>query len=1247
MKNSILLTGLALYTATASAQCFKEGYVDTGFGSQEFATAVTKWSTDKFYNEDDNFFISRIKPKTRFRNAATQVREEINETNDKKLVAWVPINNPLVNALPDGKFDSEVFNMWSYVTHYGDWTAALGRVPAAFLDVCHKNGVATSGVASIPWGTIGGSWSSALYKISRLDVQQTADFLRYYGNDGLGYNSEFSGGNDFLRQLRDLHAGIVKASKDNPVFENIWYDGTNDRGGIFFDNGLGGHNIQNFGDGENRRTSLFFNYNWNRTALLQKSITTAEKNGRSPLDLYAGVNMQGGEPAGQSWTLLKDYPISIGLWGAHQQNMFWESRNEQGSTDDTKLRTYMLRTERWFTGGTRNPANCPDFINSLSYSLPNTHFHGMSAMMSARSALKWDLSTEPFITYFNLGNGKFFNWKGVRQHDKEWYNIGVQDYLPTWRYWFSSKLLGRQPLDVPTKGLDAEFVWDDAYMGGSSLRVFGSATEEYLHLFKTEYRLQAGDVITLRYKLLSGSGDMSLVLTAKGAEGTALNESGMKLLAATDEADEDVWVEKTFTVGEELAGKDLALVALHFQNAQNLNLYLGEFSVVRGTAATPAKPEIVSTRTLSYTNQGVDGKIIFNMPNDKPAGTPCYNLDVKTSLFKLYAQQEGCEKVLMGVTTSWAGLLYNAPVDFKQSSKKIRFGVAAVSLDLKSDSEIAWGEYQDPVNYVYNDDIRSSKATIKPGEAFDLYYVDGNHEEGTWSLVNSAGTEVYQGRGNRVSVDGVQEVGSYTLKLTGKVNAYDSNHNLIGRTEETRVFPDFIQITPESIGALPEIQTLTANGQEADIQVEKNTAVDLAYTGRAANGALSRGVNLSEKGFGFPAQPAGLKFSQSAFTCTFWLKFNVVADGDIQIFDVRDQGTRWPQNNWGAIWSTYNKSTKLLGFTIRGNNNLEHTNFWKIDFVPGVWMHFAIAMEKTNQGIREHLYVNGNPAKCVKYKNGNQEDTGYNPYYSAPNEWWSNSTVLIGQGRHQCAAMDAVVDDVKFFETELKADQIKEAMNKNEIMPGQTAYYSFENEVNAQTHGFKNEAPKVFSGGILQMNRDSGEGQGSFSFIDPVFDAGSPFISGNKYQVSTTPSWKAKKGVITEAQGNDQTGSAKVTYAKDGVYEVKLTLENSYGSDSKTFKTITVGAGEQTGIEDATLEGTEVTVENGRALVHFASAGNYKVRVYNAAGQLIASKAQFMTEGQHAQIALGHAGVYVLQIEKDGQTLANLKLLNK
>ena len=65
---------------------------------------------------------------------------------------------------------------------------------------------------------------------------------------------------------------------------------------------------------------------------------------------------------------------------------------------------------------------------------------------------------------------------------------------------------------------------DDAYVGGSCVRVFGTHTNEYLHLFKTQYALQTGDVITFRYKHLSGSGDVKLVLTAKGAKQDPINE---------------------------------------------------------------------------------------------------------------------------------------------------------------------------------------------------------------------------------------------------------------------------------------------------------------------------------------------------------------------------------------------------------------------------------------------------------------------------------------------------------------------------------------------------------------------------------------------------------------------------------------------------------------------------------------------------------------------------------------------------
>ena len=1232
MKKSILLTGLALCTVSAHAQCFKEGYVDWGYSSTGFADAVLSWQKNQKICEDDNFFISRVKPKARFRNAATQIRN-FDESHDKKLLAWIPINNPLNNALPDGKYDSEVFNMWSYVTHYGDWTASLGHVPAALIDVAHKNGVAVSGVAGIPYGAINMDWRIALSGIAGLNAQQAANFLRYYGNDGLGYNSEFSNGNNFRIQLREFHSNLVKASADNPIFENIWYDGTNDFGSISFDQGLSGHNQKTFGDGANKRTSLFLNYNWNSEFIMNTSVTSAEKLKRSSLDLYAGINMQGAEPkTTPRWTMLKDYPISIGLWGAHERNMFWESRNEQGSADETKQRTYMLRTERWFTGGTRNPANCPEINNSLSYALPNTDFHGMSSMMSARSSLSWDLAEEPFVTFFNLGNGKFFNWKGIRQNNNEWYNIGIQDYLPTWRYWFASTLLGKTAADVPANGLDAEFIWDDAYVGGSCMRIFGSTDNEYLHLFKTKYAMQAGDLITLRYKLMKGSAQANLVLTAEGDESTALREEQLKVLTTTTESDEDVWVEKTFTVGDELAGKNLALIALHFTEAKDLNLYLGELSIVRHKAEKPAMPEIVSSKVLAYHNQGIDGKLIFNMPNDKPAGTPCYNLDVKTSLFKIYAQQEGGQPVCMGATSSWAALLYKAPVDFKLASQRMRFGVSAVSLDTQCESDIAWSDYNECGTYTYSDDITLSKTTIKPNEPFEMSYTDPNHESGTWKILNQDGQVLFEGQGHEVSVEGLKEVGSYDLLLNGMVGGKDGQ-----RVQEERRFNGFVRITPQSIGALPEIKSLTANGQEADIQVNPGEAVNLTYTGRTANGSLSRGLNLKEKGFGFSCEDAGFTSGQNAWTCSFWVKFNSFAEGEIQFFDVRYYYAPWPYDNWGVLWSTYNKKEKVLQFTIRGAYDSEHTNYWDVDFAPGVWTHVTLAMEKrSGEGVREHVFINGLPAKCVKHKDGGVNGDGYNENYSSPSKWWHGNQILIGHGRHQCAAMDAVLDDVKFFNTELKEAEVKQAMNSNELLQGQSVFYSFEKEAKPN-NTFDNEASATVASGLL-----AGKG----SFTAPIFDAGCPFISGSQYEVTTTPSWKAKKAVITEAQGNDKSGSAKVTYAKDGIYDVTLTLTNSYGSDSKTFKSITVCTG-ATGIEDATLEGTEVMVENGVAIVNFASAGHYNVRVYNAAGQLVASKAQFMTEGQHAQIALGHAGVYVLQIEKDGQTLANVKLLNK
>ena len=161
-KNLFLLSGILVLSFSSQAQELKEDYM-TWPESSKLGQYVNSWVPGEDLFEDENFYVSRVKPKERFRNAATQIDETLTEANDRKLVFWVPIGNASngnTNARPNGKFDSEAFSTWSYVTHYGDWTAPHGWVPGGFADVAHKNGVGVSGVASVPWGGISSEWSS-------------------------------------------------------------------------------------------------------------------------------------------------------------------------------------------------------------------------------------------------------------------------------------------------------------------------------------------------------------------------------------------------------------------------------------------------------------------------------------------------------------------------------------------------------------------------------------------------------------------------------------------------------------------------------------------------------------------------------------------------------------------------------------------------------------------------------------------------------------------------------------------------------------------------------------------------------------------------------------------------------------------------------------------------------------------------------------------------------------------------------
>lgn len=1284
MKKFYLLSAAAVMALGANAQSWHEGDIKW-VESTQLASNVSKWKTSHKLTEDDNFFISRVRPRLRFQNTGTQIRENLEwGVNDKRLTAWLPINNNFEgnrNALPTGEFDSECFTMWSYVDHFGNWSCPLGGIPGNFSDVAHKNGVVVSSVAGIPFGGITSAWSSALQQMGNMNAEDAAKMLVYYGHDGIGYNSEFSG-YYYLANLRTMHQNLItninkfysEAVPGYDMAENMWYDGTNDNGSISFDQGLAGHNIKTWGPLGEERTSLFLNYNWNRPTTMTRSVENAASQsygkGRNPLYLYCGINMQGGEPRGTSWPLLTDVNLSIGLWGAHSENMFWQHRGEDGSTVQAKQNTYQGRLENWFTGGTRNPANCPVPKSVTSLNSHDKEFQGMSYFMSARSAMKWDLSEAPFYSFFNIGNGCFFNWKGVRANGSEWYNIGVQDYMPTWRWWLTSKFLGKESSDVPESGVKASFTWDDAYVGGSCLRVNGTTDEEYLHLFKTSYALQAGDVITFRYKLVAGRGNVDVVLSVDGKE----SEIAKRINVCTTEQmfDDGEWVSKTYTVdnGDGLAGETLAMVALGFKDAAAMDLYAGEFSIKRGQSPAPVKPEAPVVTILRNTYAGVDAKLIFNVPNNKPAGEVCYNDDVNISMFKIYAQEEGEEPILMGITTSWAAMSYSTPFNGDVTGVgNIRFGVSSLSLDTDTESEIAWSDYKESGARIYSDAIQTSKTTLTPNEEFTLSTVDEKREF-QWSIYPNGDhtTAIAQSSDmtNSWTCNGLSEIGTYDLVLVGPNNESSA-------ADATITHAGYIVVTDAARGRIPEIQSITANGKEADIEVMTGSKINFAYTGRTADGSASRGIAINEQFFGVRVDQV-LDLESQAFSVAGWLKIDNFP-GAVNFVDVVERDGSWPRNNWGWLWSSINADGTIQNYDqdYSAGDAGATTNVLRYDFGNGTtkvfnkgqWTHFAMIFDRDATKARTQLYINGKKVestwkyyRCTDYDNnmtmlqqGNTDD-----YVNAYKRLKASNLIIVGGNRHTGRGhggngLVGVLDEFQVWGKAMTAEEVKASMDglDPEALPeGLAAYWDFEDTPNGENKYIAKGTKAGAEAGYFQLNPTTKEGQSVIGWIRPVEGAGCPFIEGSNYKITTTPSWKARLGEISDVTGSDTEGSAKISFPREGQdYTAVLTLTNDLGSHSRTFQFIKVG--NSSGIDGVENDGElkAYTVDDALFLDVVAD-GNYSVSVYDLNGRTIASKTQEVAAGSYMRVTLnGASGVYVVNVLRDGVKAKSFKVIKK
>ena len=1267
MKRRHLLSfAIALFVSGAMAQSVPthDKYVDNG-APANIVEALDKWEPGKPWNGDanfvdENFWISRVPLKNRFR-PGDQANDALNDENNKNFCWMAPTGEmtKVWGALPRYNFDGDNFNMWQYLDIHSNWSNGFWRVPGAFNDVAHKNGVKTGCTYFIDWGAQVNSYSEPGATLAKLATKGTnsygdnfkysrklVQFLKYYGIDGLCFNPEgtweYLLNNNFKAFLAECHK--VADEMGHP-FHVDWYAYVSDQGQLS-DNGckLNGSNDTWFHDTKTGQpvTDVFFlNYNWSEAGLAE-SAATAESLGRSTFDVYAGFDMQGrgyGKYGNAGWSALMRQPVSIVIWGAHDRNALYISSTEGGQSDYAVQNEYQKKQEMLFSGGNRNVLNMPaltDEIVTSSYS-DLKDWHGYATAVIERSTL----DELPFVTRFNLGNGRFFNKEGVTTWNHKWYNYGMQDLLPTWRWWIDNG----DGKTVPTDAIALDFTYDDAWFAGSCLKIHGATVRSDVRLFATKWDVAAADdEFRLVFKPKAAAAGFELMVAKENGE------SNFVYVPVEGDIKAGEWNEVVIKASEAglAAGDVVGCVGLSVKNSDAAyEVLLGEFAFVPAAFnEQPQTPTITHAEVMKRYYNRADVKIVFEMPTPatRPAeyeGCPVYNEEVGAWYYEIYVKQ-GDSETLLTTTTSWAAYVVDATLVPRVD--KLQIGVRAVGKDGRAMSDIVWSEeIEEPLTMI--ETLTVDKAIIKPNEEFTIGFEDPNHPIADIKIYNALTNELVASKdGILTMTTSLPSVGSYDVEVT------TNGQTLMNRS--------LVLVTPEETGRLPYINAITSDVTEVtsgDNEVKFTADI---ITGTEYNDApctVSKSLYMSEP-YQFTVDAAIMsEYTNTSFALWFKVeKFEHASLGTLLMTKVnRNYGNTWTENVWGEMWTAIRPEGYAAKNNIGRNNapnelslctdapaagtpNYEHNNDVDIlsdgySLMPGVWYH--VCAVKSGRNIK--LYLNG---KLIA--SGTSRGAG-------PKNW-RGAKFYVGGSMTNLASLTGWVDEVQIWSKALSTAEVQEAMKGYKTAPANLeGYFTFE-EQKTDTEGYiyfpnTGKNASAVPGGYMTTGKEENGKTTDYKQNQLTTTLGVPMLTG-----SFPINYESSKWMIEGARLNASTSTtANATYnSGDGKFPVTLVATNSWGSTTKTIEDYIV----VTSIEDVAGEGGYMVYPKpfeGTANVLFAEDGLFEVAVFAADGKVVANNAFEVRAGEVREISVAdvNSGVYVVVILKEGKAIRSFKIV--
>ena len=515
---------------------------------------------------------------------------------------YVEPDNKVVMHPYGNSFHAYALRFWQYLDTFGSWHGlpVFGQIDAAdphfgvinlpnptWTDAAHRNGVLSLGGWFWPrppdlFAPLVERRPDGSFPVADKLVEMAA----YFGFDGYFINQE----NQFdpidpalARLLQDMLSYLAHIAPKG--FYVQWYDAMLLDGTVDYQNEF---NTKNspwiIADGNRICDSIFLNYEWTQERL-QHSHDYAISLGLDPLQaVFSGTDSSDykfspfedprlifpeDKPVQTSWALFgTDFPFTLATG----------DRN----TVEGQRQAYVYERQLW-SGPREDPADAARSLPPTGSDNANLErWDGVAYSIVEKSTA----GCYPFVTRFNTGTGQKFFLRGRLASEQPWFNIAIQDLLPTWQWWV------RTADGSAYEGLDVDYDYTLAYDGGTSLVVSGALaadTAVELRLFKTRLPVHK---------------DVELALTY--ATGTRDAESHLLVgLTFADEPSEVTWLEvgtstsrgwnhRCLSLGR-YAGRTIAALSLGFRSPMDLDDYkvsIGALSVQRDDRRkAPGKPQ--------------------------------------------------------------------------------------------------------------------------------------------------------------------------------------------------------------------------------------------------------------------------------------------------------------------------------------------------------------------------------------------------------------------------------------------------------------------------------------------------------------------------------------------------------------------------------------------------------------------------------------------------------------------------------